>query len=254
VGLAYNYELGPWLIHRVSGYWPSFEYQRFSIDEVLRPAAFARGAHLTLVFFASLFADFSPIALTGLVLLGVGLVQRPRDPNAAMPGQRREWPLISIVAIAGFVAAQFLLVILMVVRQPYMYDIRDGWRWYHPLPMHAMTLFGLLWLLESRGASRDTRQERWAIAGLAVVIIANLIGWAPHRAQMEQGPWFGRVSRQSASLRESLRAGMADSTLEGVYRRFYFYCLESAPAILVRSRSQAGEAKASIRPGSKGIY
>jgi hypothetical protein len=158
-----------------------------------------------------------------------------------MPGQRREWPLLSIVAITGFVAAQFLLVILMVVRQPYMYDIRDGWRWYHPLPLHAMTLFGLLWLLESLGASRDTWQERWALAGLALIIIANLIGWAPHRAQMEQGPWFGKVSRQSASLRESLRAGLAESTLQGVYRRFYFYCLESAPAILVRSRPQAGE-------------
>jgi hypothetical protein len=244
VGLAYNYWLGPWLIHRVSGYWPSFEYQRFSIDDVLRPEAFGHGAHLTLVFFGSFFASLSPLALVGLVLVVFGLVRR-RMSEADLGGPKQDvgWRLLSALALVGFAAAQFILVILMVVRQPYMYDIRDGWRWYHPLPLHAMTLFGLLWLLESRGATSGSSRERWVVAGLVLVVVANLGEWPVNRAQMEKGPWFGKVSRQSASLRESLRAGVAQPALEGVYRRFYFYCLEAAPAILARSLPQAGEGR-----------
>jgi hypothetical protein len=241
VGLAYNYWLGPWLIHTASGYWPSFEYQHLSIDDLLRADAFLRGAHLTLVFLASFFASLSPLALVGLALLGVAVVRRRPEAGglAGWPGG----PFISALALLAFVAAQFLLVTLMVVRQPYMYDIRDGWRWYHPLPLHAMTLFGLLWLLERRGITAGSLRERWAMAALALIATANLAEWPVNRAQMQQGPWFGKVARQSSGLRESLRAGTAQPSLEGAYRRFYFYCLETAPVILARSRPQAGEGR-----------
>jgi hypothetical protein len=60
---------------------------------------------------------------------------------------------------------------------------------------------------------------------------------------MEQGPWFGKVSQQSDSLRTSLETGEAQPSLQGLYRRFYFYGLESSPAILARSKPQAGEGR-----------
>ncbi len=76
---------------------------------------------------------------------------------------------------------------------------------------------------------------------LLLLVAANLLAWRSGRAEMVKGSWFGRVYRQSNSLKESLRAGQAQIVLEGHYRRFYFYCLEVSPAIFMRSSPQAVE-------------
>ena len=241
VGLAYNHWLGPWLIHSTNGYWPSVAYQQFSIDEVLVPQAFWRGAHLTLVFVGSFVGSLSSLALVGIGLLVFAIWRRTsqRGQGGALAESTR--PVLVALALFGF--CQLVLVILMVIRQPYMYDIKDGWRWYHPLPLHAMLLAGLLWLLDHRGLIAGSAKERWAMGGLALVVVANLGEWSVNRRQMEQGPWFGKVSQQSESLQASLQSGQAQPTLQGLYRRFYFYCLESSPSILARSKPQAGEGR-----------
>lgn len=241
VGLAYNHWLGPWLIHSVNGYWPSLAYQQFSVDEVLKLTAFERGGHLTLVFLASFVGSLSPLALVGLGVLAFSIARPGSRSGQEAPTKDEGRP--ALLALAVFGACQLLLVTLMVIRQPYMYDIRDGWRWYHPLPLHAMLLAGMFWLLDHRELIAGSPRERWAMAALALIVVANLGQWSVNRGLMEQGPWFGKVSQQAASLRTSLRAGEAQPTLQGVYRRFYFYCLESSPAILARSKPQAGEGR-----------
>jgi hypothetical protein len=59
---------------------------------------------------------------------------------------------------------------------------------------------------------------------------------------MESGPWFGDVSRRSASLERSLRAGQADPLLDGDYRRFFFEGLDRFPRLGARAGLRVEEA------------
>jgi hypothetical protein len=58
---------------------------------------------------------------------------------------------------------------------------------------------------------------------------------------MESGPWFADVSRRSASLERSFRAGQADPLLDGDYRRFFFESLGRFPKLAARAGMRVEE-------------
>jgi hypothetical protein len=77
--------------------------------------------------------------------------------------------------------------------------------------------------------------------------------WPERRLTMESGPWFADVSRRSASLERSFRAGQADPLLDGDYRRFFFESLGLFPGLAARAGARveesAGVHTAELRDG-----
>ncbi len=61
----YNYEIGPWLVHAVNGYWPRFNYQRMPIRKLADPAYYVKAAELLPDYAASLLRRLPGVAFRG---------------------------------------------------------------------------------------------------------------------------------------------------------------------------------------------
>ncbi len=83
IGLAYNNWIGPWLIHSVNGYWPSFDWQQISPDDLLVLRPYVRGLRLTAVYGGGLIGSLSLAAIPGL-LVGLAAVLAP---TVTRPGE-----------------------------------------------------------------------------------------------------------------------------------------------------------------------
>lgn len=229
---AYNWILGPWIIHALNGYWPTMRFQRLRPSRLLDLQPWREGGRL-LGDWASVFAGGVPARLLALAA-ALGLLawlwrSRVRSRRAA-----------AVVAAAiVFGAAQLGMTAVMVDRHEPVTWV-DHRFWYYPLPFHAVLVFGALWGLDAW--SRRGALPRLVLAGLGALVLSNLAQWPERRLVMESGPWFADVSRRSALLVRSLGEGGACPLLDGDYRRFYFDALDRFPVLAARSRAQAGEA------------
>lgn len=229
---GYNWALGPWLIHALNGYWPTMRFQRLRPSRLLDPQPWQEGARL-LGDWTSVLVGGVPARLLALVA-ALGLLawlwrSRGRPRRAA-----------AVVAGALFLGAvQLGMAAVMVDRHGPVAWV-DHRFWYYPLPFHAVLVVAALWGLDAW--SRRDALPRLALAGLATLVIANLVQWPQRRLVMESGPWFADVSRRSALLVRSLEEGGARPLLDGDYRRFYFDALDRFPVLAARSRAQVGEA------------
>jgi hypothetical protein len=112
---------------------------------------------------------------------------------------------------------------LMLARHGYVYRWVDHRYWYYPMPFLATALFALLVTLDLAMPRLPSRLRRLAPAGLALVVISNVLTLDYYQALMRSGPWFGPVSVQSELLKASLRQGQPDPGLDPEYRSFFDY-------------------------------
>jgi len=139
------------------------------------------------------------------------------------------------------VAAQVAMVAVMVQRHDPVTWI-DHRAWYYPLPFQSLLILGVAWGLERVTLARGGTLPRVVPAVLALVAVSNVMQWPERRLTMESGPWFADVSRRSASLERSFRAGQADPLLDGDYRRFFFERLGLFPRLAARAGARVEEA------------
>jgi hypothetical protein len=118
----------------------------------------------------------------------------------------------------------------------------DHRAWYYPLPFQVLVILALAWALERVALARGRPLPRVVPAVLALVALSNVAQWPERRLVMESGPWFGDVSRRSASLERSFRTGQADPLLDGDYRRFFFESLGLFPRLAARAGMRVEEA------------
>jgi hypothetical protein len=240
VWAAYNYALGPWIIHEVNGYWPEFRFQR------LRPA---RLLHLRpWVAAVDLLGDWTSVLLGGLPEAALAAAV----PAAALAWtwrtRRRPLRLAFGLAIgAAAVAGQLAMIAIMVQRhEPVTWA--DHRLWYYPLPYQALVAFGVLWALDRRTIARGRSAARLVRFGLGALVVANAAQWPEKRLVMQTEPAFAEELRGSQLLSRSLAGAHAAPGLAGDHRRFYFECLRRFPRIAARSLPQVAEGEGVFRP------
>jgi hypothetical protein len=229
---AYNWALGPWVIHALNGYWPQTRFQRLRPGWLLRPEPWLEGARLL--------GDWARVLLGGIPRLALGAVAAVAAGAWAWTERRRpkRLALLALAAAAALVA-QLAMVAIMVQRHAPVTWI-DHRFWYYPLPFQALLVFVLLSVLERAQVRRGPSPLAVPLV-LAALVVVNVAQWPERRQVMQSGPWFGDVERRSALLVESLRGERARPLLDGDYRRFYFECLDRFPALRARAGAQVGE-------------
>jgi hypothetical protein len=226
--------LGPLVIQRLEGYWPSDRFQRLRPERLADPSPWLQALDIL--------GDWTSVVLGGLPI-GVVLAllapfalwwawsqrHRPRNVLAA-----------AFLAAAGLVG-QLTMVAIMVDRHPPVAWVSHR-LWYYPLPYQAVLVFGLMWLLDRTAARRaDGKLPLAVIAALAGLVALNLLRWPEKRLEIATDPPFADQLRRSALLVRSLQQGQAEPLLDGEHRRLYFEILSLSPRLGDRARSQVSE-------------
>jgi len=237
--LLYNLLIGPIIIQSINGYWPSFEYQRLSAPALFSDSRYGIGA-------VKLLMQSSSSMLGSLPLWGYGLaaVTATLAWHSGRNGDRQStafrWPdwrmvhksswSLTGVLVALAVGSQVLMLALMILRHPPVFDWPDHRLWYYPLPWQTVVLFGMVlavhWLLAGASKKRIVAVNLLLI----IIIISNVANWSQHRRVMLHSPWFPGVYIQSRALKYSLRERTPAPYLDREYRALYDFCVRRMPA------------------------
>ena len=240
VWAAYNYVLGPWIIHALNGYWPEFRFQRLRPGRLMQPHPWLAAVELL--------GDWTSVLLGGLppALLVAAVVAAGAVWAWHARHQRGLVALGLGVAVAAL-AGQVAMVAIMVQRhEPVTWA--DHRLWYYPLPYQALVVFGLLWALDRRAARAEGLLPRTLLIALAGLVVANVAQWPEKRLLMQSEPAFAEELRGSLLLVRSLQSGHAEPSLAGDHRRFYFECLDRFPRMAARALPQVSEGEGVLRP------
>jgi hypothetical protein len=212
VAVAYNLVLAPAAIQALNGYRPDFAYQSLDLGEFFSsPARFGQAAEVAGSYVRLLLGGLPPLVLVaGVVVLVVVWLVRP--------GPRP--PRLEALGMGGAVlAAQWLMLALMIHRHEPMYTLPDHRLCYYPIVLTVLLTFALAGLSGWAGGLWGTRARRGVQAALVVLVVANVAAWPGHRKRME--PWFPGQVEQSERLKSSLRSGAKDPGLNQYHGRLY---------------------------------
>jgi len=214
VTLAYNYLLGPWLIHRANGYWPSMQFQALRPGWLADPRAWLQGLAVlrdwTLLLFGSLPGGLVPAGILVVLALALVLWARREAPPRGDPA------LIAMLLLG--VVAQVAMVAVMARRHEPITWI-DHRIWYYPIVYQVVVVFGLLWLLERISVARGGSLPRLVPVALLCLVTLNIAHWPRLEQVLRSGPWGADVLRRSDLLKSSLRSGDPGPLLDGDHRR-----------------------------------
>jgi hypothetical protein len=234
---AYNYALGPLVIHAVNGYWPRFNYQRMPVRKLLDPTFYAKAIELLPEYTATLCGGF-PTGLFGLLAVAAAMAwlrlrRKTRAGDAPPAGATR----LAVLLLALFLASQIFMFAAMIMRYPMVYDWADHRLWYFPWPFQAILAFGLLAVLADVWPRTGPRGHRFLDLALLLLVVANVAQWPRHREISLHSAWFPKIHAQTERLVASLHDGKADPGLYGAYREFLHFIWDRSPAF--RSRISA---------------
>jgi hypothetical protein len=221
--MVYNAMLGPFLVERINGYVPNAEYQQLSFGDLLvNPAIVLHAGELLIQAGAALFGGLPLWVFGGALTLGGGWVVI-----------RRRVSRTSMILAAMLVLGEMVLVSLMIVRHPPVYDYYDHRIWYYPLPLQAMVL-GLLIVLATEMLTRSVRRSTVTLV-LLVVVVSNVAHWNDYRRAQLRSRWFPVVHAQTSALKASLADGRRRPSLSPEYAALYEVCLRLSPALRERA-------------------
>jgi hypothetical protein len=238
-GAAYNYLLGPFVIHAVNGYWPRFNYQRMPMRKLLDPTYYAKAIELLPEYAATLFGGF-PTWLFGVlaVAAAIGWLRLRRRASAeAAPPTGAGATSLTVLLFVLFLASQVFMFAAMIMRYPMVYDWADHRLWYFPWPFQAILAFGLLAGLADVWPRIGRRGHEVIDLALVLLAVANVAQWPRHREISLHSDWFPKIHAQTERLVASLHDGKADPGLYGAYREFLHFAWDRSPAL--RSRISA---------------
>jgi hypothetical protein len=221
--MFYNAVLGPFLVERINGYVPNAEYQQLPLGDLLvNPTIVLHAGELLLQAGAALFGGLPLWVFGGALALAGGWVVI-----------RRRVSRTSMILAAMLALGEIVLVSLMIVRHPPVYDYYDHRIWYYPLPLQAMVL-GLLIVLAKEMLTQTVRRSTVALV-LLVVVVSNVAHWDDYRRAQLRSRWFPVVHAQTSALKASLADGRARPSLSPEYGALYEVCLRLSPALRERA-------------------
>jgi hypothetical protein len=252
VATAYNYVIGPFLVHALNGYWPRFNYQRMRVHTLLDPSFYAKAAELLPGYAATLFGGFRPAWFgVGIALAGIALWRATPGESPSRAGRATALTL-GALAFAAFLASQVFMFGAMIMRYPQVYDWTDHRLWYYPWPFQALLIFGLLVVLAQAFPRLDQGSRRMVNAVLILLAVANVAHWPRNREASLHSDWFPKIHDQTARLETSLAEGRADPQLWGAYREFLHFAWDQSPVFAGRAtdaREGGGFYRTELRDG-----
>lgn len=233
--LAYNYLLGPWLVHTANGYWPSMRFQTLQPGWLADPGAWLEGLAILGDWASVLFGSLPSVLLGVGAVLAVGLlVQAHRRQTVHLA------PPVFGMLVLGAIAQVAMVAVMARRHEPVTWV--DHRIWYYPLPFQALLIFGLLWILEGVARARGGTLPRIAPALLLALVVLNIASWPRLEQTMRSGPWFAGVMRRSDLLKASLRDGSPAPLMDDEYRRFFFECRDRFERLAARLPPHVSEA------------
>ena len=246
---VYSLWLGPFLIHEINGYWPSFFYQRLPVRKLVNPRFYREAGDLLLNYASTLLGGVPSRWIALLSASAAGLWVGRAWLGRGRPDRGGSLGPLLVLAV---VVSQIALFAIMIVRHRPIYVMSDHRLWYYPLVFQAILLFGLLVLLE-RLAEAGAAARRVSVVVMALLVLSNVARWPELRQVMAEGPWFRWTTNQSALLRVSLREGHVHPGLFAYYREFYWVCRDRFPALPIAPgpevREGAGFWRTDLREG-----
>ena len=213
---AYNWWIGPALVHAINGYTPSFDYQQIPPDRLQDLTPFRKAWSMMVENTTLLMGSTSAILAGAVVGAAVALgVNRAPDTR---------WRGILLLICAGVLASQVVMFGLMIARHAMVYDWVDHRYWYYPLPFQALLFAGLCLLLAQARQGWSSTGRAMAAGVIVMLIAGNISNWTDYRNRTMNSRWFSRVYPQTLILRESLEKNDADPRLILQYFRFYEFC------------------------------
>ena len=202
----YNLILGPVLIRTISGYWPSFEYQRIPLWTALTAPEIHWRAVQILSEQARLFFGNGAWPVS-VLLLSAGAVDRLRRRRSRSDG-------FALLSLGLVVALLHLLIALMVFRHPPVFEIPDHRYWYYFLTLQVVFFLLLAFYLEWLELP-DLRWIRVATVSLLLALAANNVRhYGAYSDVVIHSSWFGESYRQSLLIREALETGVRPEGLD----------------------------------------
>ena len=236
VSVIYDLWLGPWLIHALNGYWPSFHYQRLPWHKLANPRFYREGAELLLGYASLLLGGLPPALLVALGLAGGAALLLLRRRRRSQGGDAR----LALALVALVLASQVAMFAIMIMRSRTVYVLETHRLYYYPLPFQALLLFGLMLLLE-RLVREGQAVRRTAALVLGLLVLSNVALWPEIRQVMADGPWVGWTSSQTRLWRTSLLEGRAHPRLYSHYRELFWECRALFPAFAPAPGPEVGE-------------
>ncbi len=190
--ILYNNVTAPNAILLANGYWPDMSYEDIPFERfnaLLARDAWAMFRGQVSFFFGNL--PFWAVCVMGLLVWTAVVVRRP-DPSPR-PGVLRLLTGTGLVVTCAIAGALLVLIAVMGMRHPPVFQIVDHAYWYYTLSMQAILLFAaslaVTQLLE-RG-SATLRGYVWL--ALLAMIAGNAAHYPAQRQLMEaSGDWFGK--------------------------------------------------------------
>ncbi len=208
---GYNLWLAPALVRRLNGYQPNFSYQALDLPKLVHKAVrLQQAAELLGSYAQTLLGGLPGIAVAALLVLFAAVWLRPR------PTRRSRARVLGVAALA--LAAQGLMLVLMIHRFKPMYAFPDHRLCYYPLVFQGVLLFGLCGLLAAVLGAWGRPARIAANLALAAMVVANVAAWPGDRARAMEGPWLPAQVQQSTLLKRSLEKGEALPALHEYYR------------------------------------
>jgi hypothetical protein len=207
----YNLVLGPILIRTISGYWPSFEYQRIPLWTALTAPEIHWRAVQILSEQARLFLGNGAWPVS-VLLLCAGAVDRLRRRRSSSDG-------IALLSFGLVIVLLHLLVALMVFRHPPVFEIPDHHYWYYFLTVQVVFFLLLVFTLEWLQLP-DLKWLRVATVSILLALVANnLRQYDVYRDIAIRSSWFGESYRQTRLIAEALETGVEPEGLDKLSRR-----------------------------------
>jgi len=200
--IAYDVLIGPALVHRFNGYYPSLDYQKRTLALLWERPVYLLRSGFYLLEQASFWFGGVPVALFALAFAAAAL--------AYLRWRGRALRL-------GFWAAGFGLVytmaLLMMVRHPPIYTFVDHRRWYYPLIIHVLFLMGAV-LVASEARAWIARRSFLAVGILALAVAGNLYRLPDHRRKMLESGYYRAMVERTFLVRNALQASTGNAALD----------------------------------------
>lgn len=213
---AYDWWIGPYLVHAINGYTPSLDYQQIPRERWLDVTPFLKAV--------TMLGENSTILLGSRSMLLAGAVGAATLVLGVRRAASARWRLAALAIVAGVFASQIAMFGFMIARHPMVYDWVDHRYWYYPLPYQAVLFAGLCLLLARASTAWSSARRAVAAAVILLLIAGNISQWTEYRTVMMNSRWFYRVYPQTTILRESLEKNDADPRLIVQYYGFYEFC------------------------------
>jgi hypothetical protein len=211
--MAYGYVIAPWIIAWTTGNHVTFAYQQQSFTD-LNWTRLSHGFEMFSAQVRYLFgnAPFLAAAATAVIGGALGLWRHQSNGGA---GLKRLLTNDVFIVSCVVPSALVLLLALMVLYHPPIYDIPDHTLWYYTLTVPAVLVFGLTMILARVDLVRLPVARHLIHATLVGLIASNVLHYDGQRRIMIESSYFSEQYTRTRQILRNADDASAGRSIEG---------------------------------------